>query len=199
VVEEPADRADQPLERRPIDQIGPAERVQDPRDRMPGVGIAVVVGQLQIADGCPVLTGPSRFTQIHVAYPSPADGSVLHPQKRRGSWSYGSRVPTAFRSQTPDRGPRPLYNLDPPHAHLPSAQPRHCCDCPERKKRRCPMDSASSRVKCSVETYWTRSKMANIGMYRAMTMPPTIAPMTPIINGSINAVSDSAVDSVSVS
>ena len=47
--------------------------------------------------------------------------------------------------------------------------------------------------------YWIMSKMANIGMYRAMTMPPTIPPMTPISSGSIMAVRDSVVDSISMS
>ncbi len=50
-----------------------------------------------------------------------------------------------------------------------------------------------------VPLQWIASKMLNIGMYSAMTMPPTMAPITPIMSGSIIAVSDCVVDSTSVS
>lgn len=42
-----------------------------------------------------------------------------------------------------------------------------------------------------------RSKILNIGMYRAMTIAPTMPPSTAIMIGSIRDVSDSVVDSTS--
>jgi hypothetical protein len=41
----------------------------------------------------------------------------------------------------------------------------------------------------------TSSMTLKIGMYSAMTIDPTMPPRTPIISGSISAVSDSVVDS----
>lgn len=50
-----------------------------------------------------------------------------------------------------------------------------------------------------LNTHSIRSKIPNIGRYSAMTIPPTIPPMTPIIRGSIMAVRDSVVASISMS
>ena len=47
--------------------------------------------------------------------------------------------------------------------------------------------------------YSIRSKIWNIGRYNAMTMPPTIPPITAIISGSIKDVNESVVDAISTS
>ena len=63
--EEPRDRADQPGERHPVHLLGPTEAVDHLRDRVAGIGVPLVMRQLQIAHHRTVPVRSPALPQIH--------------------------------------------------------------------------------------------------------------------------------------
>ena len=64
-LERPRQRADQPLERRPVELVLPAEAVEHPDPRVARLGVPFVVGELEVSDDRAVPRPPLRGPEVH--------------------------------------------------------------------------------------------------------------------------------------
>ena len=82
-LEHPLKRADQPHDRGAVQPVLTPEAVQHPHDRVPGLGVPLVVRELQIADLAAVRALACRAPQIHdylEPYAPPQTEQGQHPQ-----------------------------------------------------------------------------------------------------------------------
>ena len=98
-IEEARDRGHQPAQRLAVHLVGTAEVVDDACHRAAGLGVALVVGQLQVADHRTVLVAPPCLSQVHAYKISrrPCSSQVIVCLQLTAFWSPSKRSEQAKR------------------------------------------------------------------------------------------------------